>query len=152
VPIVRLPERIRSCKQTIVPDLRHRGIQAPFSPSSIQTNLPDTHSQALKLSKKKKSNSYSTVCPTMDNGNNSLEAAKQQFGDKINGLKNLKWEHIPAPVRGYIERHPHLTAIQLVLILLTLAPGLIVAPALGVLGFSSIGPVAGEQNDNKLWK
>lgn len=79
----------------------------------------------------------------MDNGKNSLEAAKQQFGDKINGLKNLTWEHIPAPVRNHIERHPHLTAVQLILILLTLAPGLIVAPTLGVLGFSSIGPVAG---------
>ena len=80
----------------------------------------------------------------MDIGKNILETAKQQFGENVNGLKNLKWENIPAPVRDYIESHPHLTAIQLVLILLALAPGLIVAPALGVLGFSSIGPVAGK--------
>lgn len=74
-----------------------------------------------------------------------LEEAKKFFGDKIEGLKNLKWEDIPAPVRNHIEQHPYLTPAQLILLLLTLVPGLIVAPVLGVLGFSSIGPVAGKK-------
>jgi hypothetical protein len=78
-----------------------------------------------------------------------LEEAKKFLGDKIEGLKNLKYEDIPTPVRGHIERHPRLTAVQLVLIILTLAPGLIIAPALGTVGFSSIGPVAGKRASNR---
>ena len=54
-------------------------------------------------------------------------------------------ENIPAPVRNHIERNPLLTAVQLVLIILALAPGSIAAPVLGALGFSSVGPVAGKR-------
>ena len=78
-----------------------------------------------------------------------FEEAKKFFGDKIEGSKNLEHEDIPVPVRDHIERHSHLTAVQPVLLVLTLAPGLIVAPVLGVLGFSSIGSVAGKRASNR---
>ena len=80
----------------------------------------------------------------MDNSKSPFETAKQRFGGVVGGLKNLKWESIPEPARKYIEAHPKLTALQVVLVLLTLCPGLVVAPVLGFLGFSSIGPVAGK--------
>ena len=80
----------------------------------------------------------------MDQAKQAFEATKPLFTQTVAGLQNLRWEDIPEPVRNYIRDHPKLSAFQLVTFLLLACPGLVVAPAFGFLGFSSIGPVAGE--------
>ena len=74
----------------------------------------------------------------------AFEAAKALYEGAVKGLRDLKWEHVPAPVRKYIEEHPGLGALNLVLLLAITCPGFVVTPVLGWIGFSSIGPVAGE--------
>ena len=74
----------------------------------------------------------------------AFEGAKNLYSKAVKGLKELKWEDVPGPVRKYIEEHPKLSGIQLVLLLVLTCPGLVVTPLLGWIGFSSIGPVAGE--------
>lgn len=74
----------------------------------------------------------------------AFEAAKALYENAVRGLRELKWEDVPAPVRKYIQEHPGLSALNLVLLLVITCPGLVVTPMLGWIGFSSIGPVAGE--------
>ena len=75
----------------------------------------------------------------------AFEGAQDLFGKAVNGLKELKWEDVPAPVRMYIQEHPTLSAVQLAMLLVLTCPGLVVTPLLGWIGFSTIGPVAGKQ-------
>lgn len=75
----------------------------------------------------------------------AFEVAKGLYGKAVKGLKDLKWENVPAPVRRYVQEHPKLSAIQLVMLLILTVPGLAVTPLLGWMGFSSIGPVAGKR-------
>ena len=74
---------------------------------------------------------------------NAFEGAKTSFGQAITGLQNLKWEDVPEPVRKYIEENPALTAIQIALLITAICPGLVVTPALRLVGLSSQGPVTG---------
>ena len=80
----------------------------------------------------------------MDSPKAAFEAAKALFGSGVGGLQNLRWEDVSKPARRYIEENPRLTAAQVILVLLTTCPGLVVLPALGWLGFGAIGPVAGK--------
>ena len=84
----------------------------------------------------------------MDAAKHAFEAAKRYFGNVPSTLQNLKWEDVPEPVRNYIAAHPYLTAAQLALVLPALFPGLLAAPVLGWLGFSSIGPVGGKNKSS----
>ena len=71
----------------------------------------------------------------------AFEAAKDVFGNLIEGLEHVTWDQLPKPVKEYIKAHPKLTAAQLVVLVV---PGLVLTPALGALGFTAIGPAAGE--------
>lgn len=46
-------------------------------------------------------------------------------------------------LQAYAAAHPGFTAVQGVLTVLSLCPAFLTAPFFGLLGFSSIGPVAG---------
>ena len=72
-----------------------------------------------------------------------FENVKVCFGNQITGLKALKWEDVPAPVKKYIEDHPRLALVQVALLLVAVVPGLVMAPVCAYLGFGSIGPIAG---------
>lgn len=80
----------------------------------------------------------------MESGKEAFEAAKANLGNTVTGLKNLMWDKLPESARNYLSAHPNLTAFQVISMLVILCPGLVVMPVLGLLGFSSIGPVAGE--------
>ncbi|KAK4954824.1 hypothetical protein LTR10_007016 [Elasticomyces elasticus] len=73
----------------------------------------------------------------------AFEMVQKLFGHLISGLKELKWEQLPHHVQEHIRNNPMMSAFQIVMVIIAVAPGLVVAPALGLLGFSSIGPVAG---------
>jgi hypothetical protein len=73
-----------------------------------------------------------------------LNLAKEQFGYIIKGLKELKYEDIPQPVRAYVEAHPYLSVIQFIALLVAYCPGMITIPSYWLLGFGTLGPVAGE--------
>ncbi|KAK4548338.1 hypothetical protein LTR36_010208 [Oleoguttula mirabilis] len=72
----------------------------------------------------------------------TLEVAKQTFGKLIGGLEHVTWDNLPESVKEYMRAHPTLTAIQIIVVIIALVPGLIVAPALGAIGFGSMGPAA----------
>lgn len=74
----------------------------------------------------------------------ALEAAQQVFGSVVKGLKEVKWQNLPMNTRAHIEKNPKMTAFQIVALLTAVVPGLLAAPVLGAIGFSSLGPVAGE--------
>ncbi|KAK5128997.1 hypothetical protein LTR85_000330 [Meristemomyces frigidus] len=75
-----------------------------------------------------------------------MEAQKVP-GHLATWVKNVEWADLPNQVKDrikdHIKEHPKMTACRIVLIIAAFAPGLIVSPALGLLGFSSVGPVAG---------
>ncbi|KAK0257770.1 hypothetical protein LTR91_000665 [Friedmanniomyces endolithicus] len=65
------------------------------------------------------------------------EYAKKAFGLVCSGLRKVK---------AHVKKHPWeyaRRAFQMVMILLAVGSGLVVTSVLGLLGFSSIGPVAG---------
>ncbi len=67
--------------------------------------------------------------------------APQAFGHLVSGLREIKWdEHI----KGHIKKNPKMSAFQIVMIVMAVVQGLVIAPVLGLLGFGSLGPVAGE--------
>lgn len=68
---------------------------------------------------------------------------KATYGHFVNGLEHIKWEELPDKVKDRIIENPKMSAFQATMLLVTFVPGLVVAPALGVLGFSSVGPAAG---------
>lgn len=74
----------------------------------------------------------------------AFEFAQGLYGRVVGGLAELRWEHVPEPVRRYIEEHPTLTAVQLVMLLVLTCPGLVIAPALGWVGLGGGGPIAGK--------
>ncbi|KAK0346383.1 hypothetical protein LTR91_011883 [Friedmanniomyces endolithicus] len=66
--------------------------------------------------------------------------APQAFGHLVSGLREIKWdEHI----KGHIKKNPKMSAFQIVMIVMAVVQGLVIAPVLGLLGFGSLGPVAG---------
>lgn len=79
----------------------------------------------------------------MSNHTAAFQVAKDLYGKAVVGLKELRWEDVPRPVRRYIEEHPTATSIQILSLLVVACPGLVVTPALGWVGFSATGPVAG---------
>lgn len=56
----------------------------------------------------------------------------------------MEWNSLPEALRRYIEEHPYLTAVQVAALLLVVCPGLLSTPAVAAVGFSEVGPVAGE--------
>lgn len=74
----------------------------------------------------------------------TFEDARGLFGHVFVGLKDLKWNDIPEPVRKPLEDHPFLTAFEIVLVLFVLCPWLIGSPALLAGGFGALGPTAGK--------
>jgi hypothetical protein len=75
-----------------------------------------------------------------------FEATKDKFGSTFPKLRELKWEDVPKGVKEYMKAHPYLTSFQILMLLITCIPGLVAAPVLGAMGFSSLGPVAGKQS------
>ncbi|KAK3652059.1 hypothetical protein LTR56_003284 [Elasticomyces elasticus] len=73
----------------------------------------------------------------------AFETVQKLFGHLVSGLKDIKWETLPLHAKDHIKNNPGMSAFQIVMVIIAVAPGLVVAPALGLLGFSSIGPVAG---------
>ncbi|KAK1824799.1 hypothetical protein LTR12_000856 [Friedmanniomyces endolithicus] len=66
-----------------------------------------------------------------------VEYAKKAFGLVCSGLRKFK---------THVQKHPWecaCIAFQATMILFAVGSGLVVTTALGLLGFSSIGPVAG---------
>lgn len=76
------------------------------------------------------------------------EAAKESFGKTIEGLQDLKRDSLPEALRRYIEEHPYLTAVQIAALLLVVCPGVLSTPALAAVGFSEVGPMAGEHEQS----
>lgn len=79
----------------------------------------------------------------MEQGKAVFEAAQKGIGHASKGLAHIKWEELPSRVKEHITNDPKTTAFQLVMLLVTAVPGLVVTPVLGAIGFSSIGPLAG---------
>ncbi|KAK5129177.1 hypothetical protein LTR08_003774 [Meristemomyces frigidus] len=83
--------------------------------------------------------------PAMDDAaKTALEAAKATYGKLVGGLEHITWAKLPEPVKQYLRAHPKATAAQVVLAIIFVVPGLVLTPALGALGFTSIGPAAGK--------
>ena len=77
-------------------------------------------------------------------GKAAFEYVQQAFGHLIHGLQQVNWETLPQHAQDYITNNPKMGACQIIMVIIAVVPGLVVAPALAALGFSSIGPVAGE--------
>lgn len=73
----------------------------------------------------------------------AFESTQALYGRAVQGLRDLRWQDVPQPVRAFIEEHPALSAVQLLMLLVLTCPGLVATPLLGMVGFSSVGPVAG---------
>ncbi|KAK8229751.1 hypothetical protein HDK77DRAFT_430647 [Phyllosticta capitalensis] len=56
---------------------------------------------------------------------------------------SIKWDQIPKKVRAWVEQHPWQTAFYVACGVVFIVPALAYGPALGMLGFSAAGPVAG---------
>lgn len=76
-------------------------------------------------------------------GEEAFENAKRHFSNFVSGLVST-WNKLSEPVKEHIGKHPTATAFQVVAVSVALVPGLVVAPVLGLMGFSSVGPVAGK--------
>jgi len=77
----------------------------------------------------------------------AFEKAKQLFGHAVQGLKNVKWEELPDHVKEHIKNNRKMTAFQVATFLVSIIPGLVAGPVLGIMGFSKLGPVAGMSRD-----
>ena len=50
----------------------------------------------------------------------------------------------PWEIKDWIQEHPYQTAFHVVNGVVTIAPGLVTTPLLGLMGFGSLGPKAGK--------
>ncbi|KAK0939584.1 hypothetical protein LTR29_008833 [Friedmanniomyces endolithicus] len=73
----------------------------------------------------------------------AFEFAQQAFGHLVSGLRDIKWDELPVHIKEHIKKNPKMSAFQIAMIVMAVVPGLVVAPVLGLLGFGSLGPVAG---------
>lgn len=82
------------------------------------------------------------------NWENVVESAKEvvenhpQFSGN---LADISWDEIPETAKNWVCGNPQ-AFVVLILVLIAIIPGLLVSPALGVLGFGSLGPVGGKNN------
>jgi len=74
----------------------------------------------------------------------AFEFAQQAFGHLVSGLRDIKWDELPVHIKEHIKKNPKMSAFQIAMIVMAVVPGLVVAPVLGLLGFGSLGPVAGK--------
>ena len=79
---------------------------------------------------------------------NELPASAQRVFQEAGASASEKvaaidWEELPQHIQDWIKEHPYQTAFYVANGVVFLAPGLVTAPFLGVLGFSTTGPVAG---------
>ena len=84
--------------------------------------------------------------------NAAFEAGKAAFASLAHGLRHIHWEGLPGWVRTYIVEHPGLTAAQIIWPVILAVPAIVTMPVLGALGFTSLGPAAGKQQDTFLAK
>jgi ElaB/YqjD/DUF883 family membrane-anchored ribosome-binding protein len=83
--------------------------------------------------------------PTEDQFRKAFEDAKHKFSNLVQGFRNVEWEKLPEAAKEHIKKNPRMTgAVQIALLLVTLCPGLVMGPALLLLGFGRLGPVAGK--------
>jgi len=79
----------------------------------------------------------------MDLASVPLEVVKGSLEWAYSNAHNLPWGSLPEQAVEYIKAHPGSTAIQVASVSVAVCPVLFAAPALGLIGFSSAGPVAG---------
>ncbi|KAL8800655.1 MAG: hypothetical protein Q9182_005025 [Xanthomendoza sp. 2 TL-2023] len=81
------------------------------------------------------------------NNDEKLTKFLSQVRDKLAQLgvqvKEAHYAEMVEKAKAWIAAHPYQTAFQVIMFILTLSPGLLAGPALGVAGFSSGGVVAG---------
>lgn len=73
-----------------------------------------------------------------------IDAVKSKYGRIFLSLQKVAWENIARPARDFIVSHPKLSAIFVAFNLIVVMPELVAGPAFWTMGFSALGPVAGE--------
>lgn len=87
-----------------------------------------------------------------ETGESTFERAKRDFNKFATGLEHVTWDKLPEGVKNHIKKNPKMTAFQVAMLVVALVPGLVIAPVLGAVGFSSVGPVAGTYIDrSEVW-
>ena len=80
----------------------------------------------------------------MDLANAPLDAARGGLEWAYSNRLNMPWRTLSEQAMEYITAHPGSTVIQIASALIAVWPGVLASPILTSVGFSNIGPVAGE--------
>ncbi|KAK5703974.1 hypothetical protein LTR97_002987 [Elasticomyces elasticus] len=81
----------------------------------------------------------------------AFEMVQKLFGHLISGLKNVRWEDLPQGTRDHIANNPKMCAVQIVMVLTAVVPGLVMAPGLAALGFGALGPGGAAAGFQSVW-
>ncbi|TKA67504.1 hypothetical protein B0A55_08429 [Friedmanniomyces simplex] len=99
---------------------------------------------AMNWSSAHKNSIRQSQASTMDEtAKTAFEYAQKAFGHLVGSLHQIKWDELPKHIQEHIKNNPKMSAFQIVMLIIAVVPGLVVAPTLGMLGFSGSGPVAG---------
>jgi hypothetical protein len=72
-----------------------------------------------------------------------FEYTKSTFSAAVNGLRDVEWKVYRRFIKDCVAATPKMTTFSLICLLVAICPGLVVTPALTVIGFGPLGPLAG---------
>ncbi|KAK3067667.1 hypothetical protein LTR53_015326 [Teratosphaeriaceae sp. CCFEE 6253] len=80
-------------------------------------------------------------------GKAAFEYVQNATGHIITALQQIKWEDLSETAKAHITdgitNNPKTTIFQIIMLVLAVVPGVLLTPALTLLGFGSLGPIAG---------
>jgi hypothetical protein len=80
----------------------------------------------------------------MDLAHRAFVGAKQKLDILVHGSQPVEKHSLSGSIKEHIKKHPYMTAVQIALPIIAVWPMLAVSPGLALLGFGSLGPMAGK--------